>query len=125
MSNETLQWILFNAFVLAMLGMDLGVFNKAQQALKGKEALVWSGVWIGHALLFAVGIYFWMGPAAGDDFLKAYGIEKSLSLAAVAMLFLLLSLFSADQQQRDKILLWGIIGTVVMRIAANEKNFLK
>ena len=39
-------WIAFNLFVLAMLALDLGVFNRKAHAPSLKEAAIWSGVWI-------------------------------------------------------------------------------
>lgn len=59
MSNELLPWIGFNIFVLAMLALDLGVFHRQAHEVKVKEALWWSAVWIGLALLFNAGVYFW------------------------------------------------------------------
>ena len=56
-----LFWILFNLFVLAMLVLDLGVFHRRAHAVKFREALVWSVVWIALAAIFAVVIFFWHG----------------------------------------------------------------
>jgi len=52
-------WIAFNLFVLAMLALDLGVFNRKAHAPSLKEAAIWSGVWITLALIFSAGLYVW------------------------------------------------------------------
>ena len=39
-------WIGFIGFVLLMLGLDLGVFNRKSHEIKIKEALICSTVWI-------------------------------------------------------------------------------
>ena len=38
--------MLFNAFVLAMLRVDLAVFHRKAHELRFKEALAWSAVWV-------------------------------------------------------------------------------
>ncbi len=44
--------------VTAMLAIDLGLVNKKDHVVSVREALVWTGVWIGTALLFCLFIYF-------------------------------------------------------------------
>jgi len=83
-------WGGFLAFVFAMLALDLGVFHKDSHEVGMKEALSWSGVWIGLALLFNLGIYFFwdkIGAATGYTasqasmaFFTGYLIEKALSV---------------------------------------------
>ncbi|CAN5189366.1 hypothetical protein BH20ACI1_BH20ACI1_27080 [soil metagenome] len=43
---------LFLLFVLVMLALDLGVFNRKVQAVSFKKATVWSIVWVALALTF-------------------------------------------------------------------------
>jgi len=45
-------WVGFIAFVLAMLAVDLGVFNRTPHVVHAREALAWTGVWVALALLF-------------------------------------------------------------------------
>ncbi len=67
-------WIGFIAFVLLMLALDLGVFNRKAHVVSVKEALGWSAVWITMGLTFSVFVYFayerhWLGlglPLVGD-----------------------------------------------------------
>ncbi len=42
----------FLVLVAAMLAVDLGLVNKRDHVVSVREALVWTGVWIGTALLF-------------------------------------------------------------------------
>ncbi|HEX5715821.1 MAG TPA: hypothetical protein VF179_06660, partial [Thermoanaerobaculia bacterium] len=73
-------WVGFNAFILAMLALDLGVFHRKSHEVSVKEAVVWSGVWIALALTFNAGIYIFRGAEPGIQFLTGYLIEKSLSV---------------------------------------------
>ncbi len=52
-------WVAFVGFVLGMLALDLVVFHRDAHEVKFKEAAIWSMVWIGLALAFNVGLYFW------------------------------------------------------------------
>ena len=48
----------FLLLIILMLGIDLGVVNKKNHVLSFREALIWTGVWIGMALLFYFLIFF-------------------------------------------------------------------
>ena len=61
MNQQPLVWIGFAAFVLAMLALDLGIFNRKAHETSLKEALSWSGVWVALAGIFNAGIFHWQG----------------------------------------------------------------
>ena len=66
------EWPLFIAFnigVLAILAIDLGVFNRTAHAPSVKEAAAWSSVWISLSLGFAGFIYWKMGSQPALEFL--------------------------------------------------------
>jgi len=73
-------WVAFNAFVITMLALDLGVFHRKAHVVSMKEALGWSAVWIAMALAFNAWVWFQLGPQMGTEFLTGYLIEKSLSV---------------------------------------------
>ena len=58
MDQSIWLWVGFNLFVFAMLALDLGVFHRKSHAVSGKEALIWSVVWISPSLVFNTVIYF-------------------------------------------------------------------
>lgn len=108
-------WIGFNVFVLLMLALDLGVFHKKTHAVKIKEALIWSGIWIILALLFACGIFYVFGNQRGVEFLTGYVIEKSLSVDNIFVFIMIFSYFSIPAKYQHKILFYGIVGALIMR----------
>ena len=89
MANEICCWVGFNIFVLAMLALDLGVFHRKSHEVSVKEALIWTGVWVGLALLFNGGLFFIRGKEAALTFLTGYLIEKSLSVDNVFVFYLI------------------------------------
>lgn len=108
-------WIAFNAFVLALLALDLGVFHRTSHAVSLKEALGWSAIWITLALLFNAGLYFWLGSDPALQFLTGYLIEKSLSVDNIFVFVLLFSAFGVPAAYQHRVLFWGVLGALVMR----------
>jgi len=110
-----LFWILFNAFVVAMLVLDLGVFHRRSHTVKFREAMIWSTVWVALAVIFAVVIYFWHGRASSLEFVTGYVIELSLSVDNLFVFLLIFRYFQVPPGHQHKVLFWGILGALVMR----------
>lgn len=110
-------WIGFNLFVLAVLALDLGVFHKKSEPVTLKNALGWSAVWITLALAFCVLVYFWHGKQPALEFLTGYLIEQSLSVDNLFVFLVLFQFFKVPAEYQHKVLFWGIIGALVMRLA--------
>lgn len=116
MSSEVLFWTVFNAFILVMLVLDLGVFHRKAHAIKIKEALLWCAFWISLALMFNLAIYFWKGPKVALQFLTGYLIEQSLSIDNLFVFLLIFSYFNVPSVYQHKVLFWGILGAIIMRV---------
>ncbi|HUK25342.1 MAG TPA: TerC family protein [Terriglobales bacterium] len=110
-----LFWILFNVFVLAMLGLDLGLFNRRAHTVKFREAALWSAAWITLAAAFAVVVFFWHGRRPALEFVTGYVLELSLSVDNLFVFLLLFRYFKVSPAHQHKVLFWGILGALVMR----------
>jgi tellurite resistance protein TerC len=108
-------WIAFNAFVLGMLALDLGVFHRKAHAVSMREAGIWSAVWVALALAFNAGLYFVWGAEPALQFLTGYLIEKSLSVDNVFVFVMLFSFFAVPEKYQHRVLFWGVLGALVMR----------
>lgn len=108
-------WVGFLAFVLSMLALDLGVFHRKAHAVSLKEAAGWSIFWITLALIFNVGVYYFISPQKGLEFLTGYLIEKSLSVDNIFVFVLIFSYFNVPAMYQHRVLFWGILGALVMR----------
>jgi tellurite resistance protein TerC len=113
--NQALFWILFNLFVLGMLVLDLGFLQRPGHAVKFREALTWSLLWIGLACGFAVLVFFWHGHATAVEFVTGYVIELSLSVDNLFIFLLIFRYFRVAPEHQHKVLFWGIVGALVMR----------
>jgi tellurite resistance protein TerC len=110
-------WTGFNLFVLAMLALDLGVFHRHAHVVSLKESITWTVVWIGLALIFNAGVWYFAGAQKGLEFFTGYLIEKSLSVDNVFVFALLFSYFAVPPKYQHKVLFWGILGALIMRAA--------
>lgn len=108
-------WAAFVVFILALLALDLGVFNRKAHKVSLREAAIWSAVWIGLALLFNAVIFFWQGAGVALEFFTAYLIEKSLSVDNIFVFVLIFSALAVPAKYQHRVLFWGILGALVMR----------
>lgn len=115
MTPQLWIWIGFGMFVLVMLALDLGVFHRKTHQVGMKEALTWSGLWIGLALLFNAGVWHWRGHDKGLEFLTGYLVELSLSVDNLFVFLLIFAYFNVPAQYQHKVLFWGILGALLMR----------
>jgi tellurite resistance protein TerC len=114
--NSATLWIGFSLFILLMLSLDLGLFNRKAHAIRYREAAIWSGVWITLAMIFA-GIVFWFqGTDLGFKFLTGYVIELSLSVDNLFVFLLIFSFFKVPAKVQHRVLFWGVMGALVMRL---------
>jgi tellurite resistance protein TerC len=113
--SETLAWILFNVFVLAMLVLDLGVIHRHAKTQGLRQALAWSALWIALAATFAGILYATQGRTAALEFSTGYVIELSLSADNLFIFLLIFRYFRLPDEQQYRVLFWGIIGAIVMR----------
>jgi tellurite resistance protein TerC len=120
-------WVVFNAFVLLMLVLDLGVFHRESHVVRFKEAIAWTFVWVSLAGLFALlvhqfGHHMVPNPTRPNselalEFVTGYLIEESLSVDNLFVFLLIFRYFRVDQLHQHTVLFWGILGALVMRAA--------
>src|SRR6266513_2918591 len=106
MMEGPLFWVLFNAFILALLALDMGVLSRRPRAIKFKEALVRSAVWIALAAGFAVLVFYLRGPQKALEFVTGYLVEESLSVDNLFVFLVLFNYFRLTQEQQRKVLSW-------------------
>lgn len=99
-----------------MLIVDLVVLHKEDEPVSIKEALYWTGAWIVMALIFGIGVYYYMGSQTAIDYYTGYLIEKSLSVDNIFVFLLVFTYFKVPDEFQHKVLFWGIFGALVMRL---------
>jgi TerC family integral membrane protein len=109
-------WLGFTGLVLALLILDLGVLNRRSHALTMKEALSWSGGLVALAMLFGVFILWREGTQSALEYFTGYLIEFSLSVDNLFVFLLIFTYFCVRSDAQPKVLKWGILGAMVMRL---------
>lgn len=145
----------FALIIIFLLALDLGVFHKDDHEITFKESAIWTGVWVGVALLFGLGIFFFgeylhgisslqqlqeinvshghglkIDPTASLaeslsqyrqaltlEFFSGYLIEFALSVDNIFVMILIFLSFGIEQKYYHRVLFWGIIGAIVLRLA--------
>ena len=113
----------FTAFILLMLAIDLGIFNRKAHVVSFKEATIWSAVWVVLSLSFAGLFYFFTSQRYGSDialtatfeYLTGYVIEYSLSIDNIFVFVLVFSYFGIPSEYKHRVLFYGILGALVFR----------
>lgn len=114
--STTWQWVIFHLFLATALWIDLGIIHKRPEKVSTKRALTWSAVWISLALLFGLGIYIVDGRHKAMLYLTGYLVEESLSVDNLFVFYVIFQYFKTPKQYEHRILFWGIIGALVMRL---------
>ena len=118
------MWAGFFAIVLVMLAIDLFVVGGGKQhRVSLKEAVTWSGIWVGVSFLFAGALWWYLDGTAGRElanektleYITGYLIEKSLAVDNVFVWLMLFSFFAVPLELQKRVLLYGVLGAIVMR----------
>jgi tellurite resistance protein TerC len=120
-------WIVFIAFVLIFLALDLGVFHKNDHVIKSKEAGIWTAIWVTIAFSFS-GVIYWLFNSGLIDnptgltpnnavlkYITGYLIELSLSVDNIFVIAVIFSSFKIPPLYQHRVLFWGILGAIVFR----------
>jgi len=126
-------WVGFLALIAFFLALDLGVFHKKDSTVSAKSALTWTAVWFVVSCAFNVVIYYGYdihlfglgtdegaaadGKTAAIQYFTGYVVELSLSLDNIFVIALLFRFFKVPGQYQHRILFWGILGAIVLRVA--------
>jgi len=110
-----LLWAGFNLFVVLAVALDLGVFHRKAHKIEVREAAIWSGIWIGLAVMFGLFVWRWYGEQRGLEYFTGYVIEKALSVDNLFVFLVIFRAFHVDEKVQHRVLEWGILGALVMR----------
>ncbi|MFD0319621.1 TerC family protein [Lysobacter gummosus] len=117
-------WGAFAAFVVVALLVDLVLMRHGgPHKVTFKEAAWWSVGWIALALLFNAGLWWYVsqqvgaevGNRVGLEFLTGYLVEKSLAIDNIFVFLMLFSYFAVPEEQRQRVLVIGVLGAIVLR----------
>lgn len=117
-------WGGFATVVLAALMVDLVLMRHGgPHKVTFKEALWWSIGWVGLALAFNAGLWWYLRETVdvalanrvGLEFLTGYLVEKSLAVDNIFVFLMLMTYFAVPEEQRQRVLVIGVLGAIVLR----------
>jgi tellurite resistance protein TerC len=119
-----LMWAIFTAFVVAALIVDLLVLRQnGPHKVSTREALIWSAAWIALAMMFNVGLWWYLqgrmpdaeAERIGLEFLTGYLVEKALAVDNIFVFLMLFTYFGVPAQSQQRVLIFGVLGAIVLR----------
>ncbi len=116
MDTTILLGVGFTVFIVVALALDLGVFHRDAHVVGAREALAWTTVWVTLAVLFGIAVGLVRGGETAIAYFTGYVIEYSLSVDNVFVFTLIFAAFAVPRQLQHRVLFWGIVGALVMRL---------
>ena len=115
MSESLPLWIGFNAALLVLLALDLGLFSRGDRPPTVGRLVFTTVAWIAVAVAFGG----WIGWRAGGgkclEFFTGYLIEYALSLDNIFLFVLIFTSFGLTPARQRRVLFWGVLGALVLR----------
>ena len=128
-------WAGFIFLIVLLLALDLSVLNRRPHAIKMKEALGWSALWITAGVAFSAFIYWAYnshsaglglspdavdgrpndGASAAFKYLTGYVLEKALSVDNLFVMAVIFRFLAVPAEFQHRVLFWGILGALVLR----------
>ena len=109
------MWLFFVGIVVALLIVDLGLFNKKDHEIGVAESLKLSAFYLTLGLGFAGFVYWQLGAEATSHYLTAFVVEKTLAMDNVFVIALIFGFFAIPRMYQHRVLFWGILGVIVLR----------
>ena len=79
------------------------------------KAITRTLLWVFLAAMFGVGLWSTLGSKTAEEFFAGYLVEQSLSVDNLFVFLLLFDYFKVPITAQDRVLNWGIYGSIVMR----------
>ena len=115
MEITPLVWALTVAGIIALLAFDFFFHVRKAHEPTLREAALWSGFYVGIALLFGL-IFLPFGDTAhAVEYYAGYLTEKALSVDNLFIFLVIISSFGVPRKYQQKVLLFGIVFALIAR----------
>ena len=107
-------WIATIAGVAALFVIDFLITRRPHDPSM-REAVGWSAFYIAIPVAFGAWLWWQYGSHQGVEYYTGYIVEKSLSVDNLFVFIILLSAFAVPRELRQRVLLIGVGGALVLR----------
>ena len=108
-------WSATVAGLVLLVLLDFVAVSRKPHEVRFIEALWWSIFYVGIAVAFGIGLFFWQGSDFGTQFFTAYLVEKSLSVDNLFVFLIILTQFAVPYALHQRVLLIGVILALAFR----------
>ncbi|MCZ2404594.1 TerC family protein [Paenarthrobacter sp. Z7-10] len=115
MTVSPLIWALTIALILALLAFDYFFHIRKAHIPTLREAALWSGIYVGLAVLFGIALLIFGGGELGAEYFAGYVTEKALSVDNLFVFLILIASFRVPREDQQKVLLFGIVFSLIAR----------
>ena len=115
MSVPVWLWFATIAGLLVLLAIDLFIVDRKPHEVTIGEAGRWVAFYIGVAVLFGLGVWYFAGGTPAGEYFAGYITEYSLSVDNLFIFLIIMSTFKVPAIHQHKVLLIGILMALVMR----------
>jgi TerC family integral membrane protein len=115
MGVETWVWVVTLVAMVGVLIVDLAVIGRRPHTPSLRESSIWVSIYVGLALLFGLGIWYFSGSDYAGQFYVGWLTEYSLSVDNLFVFVIIMSRFAVPRQFQQRVLLDGIILALIMR----------
>lgn len=110
-------WMVTIALVVGLVVFDFVCHVRRAHVPTLREAAVWSAGYVGIAMVFGVAVWIVAGTDTGLEYFAGYLTEKALSVDNLFVFLVILSSFRVPRADQQKVLLFGIVLSLVARTA--------
>ena len=116
LDSDLTAWLALGAAIVVLLLLDLRVMSGRDGRMTPRFAMRASAFWIALAVAFGGVLWAASGSSDASSYMAGYLVEKSLSLDNVFVFLLLLNGFAIADDDRHRLLTYGIVGALVLRL---------
>jgi tellurite resistance protein TerC len=115
MDVSPLVWWLTVGITTAVLLFDIVVIGRRPHEPSRREVSVALGFYVGLAVVFGIGVWFFAGHQYGTEFFAGWLTEYSLSVDNLFIFLIIMSKFGVPKELQQNALLVGIVLALIMR----------
>ena len=110
-----MAWGLTVGAIVGLLAFDFVFHVRKAHVPTLREAAIWSGLYVGLAVLFGLGTLVFGSTAAGSEYFAGYITEKALSVDNLFVFLIIMTRFRVPREEQQKVLLFGIVFSLMAR----------
>jgi len=117
MGVSGLTWALTIAVIAGLALFDYAFHVRKAHRQTLRSAAIWSGIYIGAAIVFGLGVIVIAGTSSGIEYFAGYLINEALSVDNLFVLMVLVNGFAVPRAAQQKVLLFGVMFALIARTA--------